>query len=152
MVCPSTGTRPLCNTSDLNEELGQIQYLFTDKTGTLTDNDLILRCCSVNGVKYMYDEDRGLLSTEKSETSQMGQNEILSKPDILRFLEAIAVCHTVKVLPIDASNEETTPRYQCESLDEEVLVKASHRLVLIRYSIMFNKLRKQYPIFMKVRS
>lgn len=43
----------LANTSDLNEELGQVEYLFTDKTGTLTENLMVFRRCSIDGNVYM---------------------------------------------------------------------------------------------------
>ena len=40
------------NTSDLNEDLGQIEYLFSDKTGTLTENEMIFKQFSLNNIVY----------------------------------------------------------------------------------------------------
>jgi len=37
---------------NLNEELGQISHVFTDKTGTLTCNVMEFRKCSVGGYSY----------------------------------------------------------------------------------------------------
>ncbi len=34
---------PRCNTSDINEELGLVTHLFTDKTGTLTRNVMVFQ-------------------------------------------------------------------------------------------------------------
>uniref|UniRef100_A0A6A7G3R0 P-type phospholipid transporter n=2 Tax=Hirondellea gigas TaxID=1518452 RepID=A0A6A7G3R0_9CRUS len=48
----STGTTIECRAMNITEELGQIQYLFTDKTGTLTENNMVFQRCSINGVDY----------------------------------------------------------------------------------------------------
>jgi magnesium-transporting ATPase (P-type) len=37
---------------NLNEELGMITHVFSDKTGTLTDNVMDFRKCSINGKSY----------------------------------------------------------------------------------------------------
>ena len=36
----------------LNEELGVINNIFTDKTGTLTANEMVLKACAIGDVKY----------------------------------------------------------------------------------------------------
>lgn len=38
--------------SNLNEELGQIKYLFSDKTGTLTKNTMVFKRLSAHGRDY----------------------------------------------------------------------------------------------------
>ena len=45
---PGTDQAAMVNSSDLNEELGQINLLFTDKTGTLTENVMVLKGFSVS--------------------------------------------------------------------------------------------------------
>ncbi|VVC90964.1 unnamed protein product [Leptidea sinapis] len=50
--CEETGRPAVANTSDLNEELGQVEVLFSDKTGTLTKNLMSFKACSINGQTY----------------------------------------------------------------------------------------------------
>lgn len=47
-----TDTPTKVRTMALNEELGQISHVFSDKTGTLTCNIMDFRKCTVNGISY----------------------------------------------------------------------------------------------------
>ncbi|KAI8335810.1 hypothetical protein BC941DRAFT_64273 [Chlamydoabsidia padenii] len=52
-------------TWNISDDLGQIEYIFSDKTGTLTQNIMEFRRCTINGVIY------GLGETEASVGAQL---------------------------------------------------------------------------------
>ena len=52
MYDAKTDTPALARNSNLNEELGQVKYVFSDKTGTLTENIMAFKKCSVEGDIY----------------------------------------------------------------------------------------------------
>ena len=57
MYDPVTDTPMACNTSTILENLGQVDYVFTDKTGTLTENVMHFRKISVGGYAWLHDAD-----------------------------------------------------------------------------------------------
>lgn len=52
MYHEESNTPAMARTSNLNEELGMVKYIFSDKTGTLTRNVMEFKKCSVAGTIY----------------------------------------------------------------------------------------------------
>ena len=49
---PDSGEYARARNTNLNEDLGKIDYVFSDKTGTLTANEMQLREVAIAGVAY----------------------------------------------------------------------------------------------------
>lgn len=52
MYHPPKDQAARARTTTLNEELGQIEYIFSDKTGTLTQNIMTFNKASIEGKMY----------------------------------------------------------------------------------------------------
>ncbi|KAM9231066.1 phospholipid-transporting ATPase IF, partial [Leptosomus discolor] len=116
----------------------KVEYVFTDKTGTLTENEMQFRECSINGVKYQ--EVNGKLTPEGfSEDSPDGNRHSLMKEEEL-FLKAVCLCHTVQINadqtdgadgPWHANGMASPLEYYASSPDEKALVEAASRVGVV---------------------
>nr|XP_025043499.1 phospholipid-transporting ATPase IK [Pelodiscus sinensis] len=52
MYYPANDTPAKARSTSLNDQLGQIEYVFSDKTGTLTQNIMTFKKCCINGIIY----------------------------------------------------------------------------------------------------
>ncbi|XP_002961083.2 phospholipid-transporting ATPase 3 [Selaginella moellendorffii] len=158
-------TYAMARTSNLNEELGQIEYIFSDKTGTLTRNLMEFFKCSIAGVMY----GTGITEIQRAAARRTGTTIEEVKPSeyairekgfnfddrrlmkgawknetqpemCMEFFRCLAICHTV--LP---EGDETPDKivYQAASPDEAALVQAAKNFGFFFY--------RRSPTTIKVR-
>lgn len=114
-----TDTPAMARTSNLNEELGQVKYIFSDKTGTLTRNVMEFKRCAIG--HDVYDA-----SAENPEDILMVQHLRQGHKNavfIRELLVLLSVCHTV----IPEKMPDGTIVYHAASPDERALVYGASR-------------------------
>lgn len=142
-------TPALVRSSALNEDLGRVHHIFTDKTGTLTMNLMLFRFCMIDGKHY-----GGEVRDDSEESDSPGTRRRAPSVDPLNssqfvkfdptelfadlragdehadhirlFLRHLALCHTlIPAKPFAEMCASASPEYSASSPDEQALVSAA---------------------------
>ena len=102
MYDPDHESGPVVKNSNLLQEFGNVTNVFSDKTGTLTKNEMRLVCFSVDGRTYKIGDP-------------VSAAEVEGNYKLSQMLKCVATCHTLL--------RDSAGRLQAESPDELALVE-----------------------------
>ncbi|GLT75815.1 hypothetical protein SLA2020_475120 [Shorea laevis] len=147
MYDEASDSRFQCRALNINEDLGQIKYVFSDKTGTLTENKMEFQRASIWGVDYCggktaSEDQKDGYSVQVDGNTLRPKRRVKVDPELLRlsrsrkdareynhvhdFFLALAACNTVVPLVVGTSDPHVkSVDYQGESPDEQALVYAA---------------------------
>jgi phospholipid-translocating ATPase len=116
------GDRTIPRNWNVADELGQISHIFSDKTGTLTQNVMEFKSCGVGGSTHFE-----IKSKSEYASSQLKKELLDSKSPYHERLNqlflCISLCHTVLVQIVN-----TKRVYKSQSPDESALIEASKQV------------------------
>uniref|UniRef100_A0A8D3B430 Phospholipid-transporting ATPase n=1 Tax=Scophthalmus maximus TaxID=52904 RepID=A0A8D3B430_SCOMX len=134
MFCSQCNTAAEARTTTLNEELGQVEYIFSDKTGTLTQNIMSFNKCSINGQTFgkypLGPQPKRLDFTPFNPLADLDfcfyDDTLLESVKVgdlhtQEFFRLLSLCHTV----MSEEKSEGELVYKAQSPDEGALVTAA---------------------------
>ena len=130
-----TLTQPKVQTSTLNEELGQIKFIFSDKTGTLTKNYMEFRKMSIGPYSYgesNFDPEKIVNNDKYGKIcnfsfydnkfyEHLNSENHENYKNIKNFLLCLCLCNTV----FTEERNDSKIIYQASSPDEAALINAA---------------------------
>ena len=122
---------PAVARSNTVADLGMVQYIFSDKTGTLTANIMEFKRATLRGTIY----GKPVMERSEAPTGDYEDVEDITRENSFEaemFVRVMALCHTVVVEATPGTtNNSGAPdgfEYQAESPDESALVNAGSAL------------------------
>lgn len=129
-----TDTPALVRNADLNDDLGQVTHIFSDKTGTLTANVMDFRKMSINGVSY------GHGTTEIGREAQRRLGRDLSQSDLLAD-QLPHDKHVDNVHFVDPRSEFTLDRDADANVEQSVKIKRFLIHLAVCHSVVLEQAR-----------